>query len=106
MGGHSRFLVQELGLTKEEVEAARVGEDVDALTEQQKVLIRFARRVAERPRQINEDDITALRGAGLDNATIVEALSVCMMSAWTNTLADTLRFDEDLEGFGMRKEYF
>jgi hypothetical protein len=37
---------------------------------------------------------------------IVEALSVCMMSAWTNTLADTLKFDLDLEEFGMRQSYF
>jgi alkylhydroperoxidase family enzyme len=106
MGGHSRFLVQELGLTKEEVEAARVGEPVDSLTEQERVLVRFARRVAEAPRQINQDDIAALRRAGLDNATIVEALSICMMSAWTNTFADTLKFDEDLEAFRMRQEYF
>jgi len=106
MGGHSRFLVQELGLTKEEVQAARIGKEVESLTEQQKELIGFARRVAERPRQINGDDITVLRGVGLDDATIVEALSVCMMSAWTNTFADVLKFDEDLEEFGMREKYF
>lgn len=106
MGGHSRFLVQELGLTKEEVEAARSGRQVDSLTEQERALVRFARRVAESPRQINRDDIAALHGVGLDNATIVEALSICMMSAWTNTLADTLKFDEDLEEFGMRQQYF
>jgi hypothetical protein len=28
------------------------------------------------------------------------------MSAWTNTLADTLKFDLDLEEFGMRQNYF
>jgi len=106
MGGHSRFLVQELGLTKAEVEAARVGQDADALTEQQKVLVQFARRVAERPRQIEQNDIAALRRAGLDDGAIVEALSVCMMSAWTNTFADALKFDQDLEKFGMRQEYF
>jgi alkylhydroperoxidase family enzyme len=106
MGGHSRFLVQELGLTKEEVEAARIGQDVDVLTEREKALVRFARRVAEAPRQINEDDISTLRDVGLDDATIVEALSICLMSAWTNTFADTLKFDADLEAFGMLEEYF
>jgi alkylhydroperoxidase family enzyme len=98
--------VEELGLTQAEVEAARTGEDVAALSEQQKALIRFARRVAERPRQIDEHDIAALRAVGLDDATILEALSVCMMSAWTNTLADTLKFDLDLDAFGMRRGYF
>lgn len=106
MGGHSRFLVKELGLSQAEVAAARAGEDVAALTEQQRVLVRFARRVAERPRQIDAEDIVALRAIGLDDAAIVEAVSVCMMSAWTNTLADTFKFDEDLETFGMRAEYF
>lgn len=106
MGGHSQFLVKELGLSREEVEAARAGEEVAGLTEQQKALIRFARRVAEQPRQIDERDIATLRAAGLDDAMIVEALSVCMMSAWTNTLADTLKFDLDLERLGMRQGYF
>jgi alkylhydroperoxidase family enzyme len=106
MGGHSQFLVKELGLSQDEVERARAGEDVAALTEQQQVLIRFVRRLAERPRQINPDDIAALRAQGLDDATIVEAMSVCMMAAVTNTFADALKFDEDLERLGMRQGYF
>jgi len=106
MGGHSRFLVKEHGLSEDEVVAARDGAEPDALTERERTLIRFARRVAERPRQIDAADIAALRAVGLDDAAIVEALSVCMMSAWTNTLADTLKFDLDLEEFGMRQNYF
>jgi alkylhydroperoxidase family enzyme len=106
MGGHSQFLVKELGLSQDEVERARAGEDVAALTEQQQVLIRFVRRLAERPRQINPDDVAALRAQGLDDATIVEAMSVCMMAAVTNTFADALKFDEDLERLGMRQGYF
>jgi hypothetical protein len=42
----------------------------------------------------------------LDDATIVEAMSVCMMAAVTNTLADALKFYEDLERLGMRPGYF
>jgi alkylhydroperoxidase family enzyme len=106
MGGHSQFLVKELGLSQDEVERARAGEDVAALTEQQQVLIRFVRRLAERPRQINPDDVAALRAQGLDDATIVEGMSVCMMAAVTNTFADALKFDEDLERLGMRQGYF
>jgi alkylhydroperoxidase family enzyme len=106
MGGHSRFLVKEHGLSEDEVVAARAGAEPDALTERERALIRFARRVAERPRQIDAADIAALRTVGLDDAAIVEALSVCMMSAWTNTLADTLKFDLDLEELGMRQNYF
>ena len=98
--------MKELGLTQADVEAARLGEPVEALSEQQQVLVRFARRVSEQPRQIDENDIASLRAVGLDNAMIVEALSVCMMAAWTNTFADALKFDLDLEGFGMRERYF
>lgn len=79
MGGHSRFLVKEHGLSEDEVVAARAGEEPDALTERERTLIRFARRVAERPRQIEAADIAALRAAGLNDAAIVEALSVCMV---------------------------
>src|SRR5438067_707890 len=57
MGGHSRFLVKEHGLSEDEVVAARAGEESDALSERERVLIRFARRVAERPRQIDADDV-------------------------------------------------
>lgn len=98
--------MKDLGLTQAEVEAARAGQPVDALTEQQNRLVHFARRVAERPRQIDESDIEALRAVGLDDASIMEALSVCMMSAWTNTLADTLKFDQDMEAFGLREGFF
>jgi alkylhydroperoxidase family enzyme len=93
-------------MTEDEVKAARAGEPVDKLTAQQQALVRFARRVSERPRQIDAQDVVALRAVGLDDAMIVEALSVCMMAAWTNTLADALKFDQDLERFGMRAEYF
>lgn len=106
MGGHSGFLVKELGLTREEVERARSGENVAALSEQQQLLIRFARRLAEWPRQIDADDIAALRAQGLYDATIVEAMAVCLMAAVTNTFADALKFDEDLAAFGMRPGYF
>jgi alkylhydroperoxidase family enzyme len=106
MGGHSQFLVKEFGMTQDEVERARRGEAVEGLTEQQHALIRFARRVAERPRQVSEEDIAALYAVGLDDAAIVEALSICMMSAWTNTLADTLKLDQDLEALNMQEGYF
>ena len=43
---------------------------------------------------------------GLGNGEIVEALSIVMLSAFTNTMAMTLKLDEDLERFGMREGYF
>lgn len=98
--------MKDLGLTQPDVEAARAGQAVEALTEQQLMLVRFARRVAERPRQIEQSDVQALHAVGLDDASIMEALAVCMMSAWTNTLAETLKFDQDMEAFGLREGFF
>lgn len=45
-------------------------------------------------------------GAGAGDHRRHSQRSICMMSAWTNTLADTLKFDLDLEDFGMRQNYF
>ncbi len=101
MGGHSRLLVEELGFSREGVQAARAGKYMPGLPEQQRTLVRFARRVAESPRQVDESDIERLRAVGLDDATIVEVLSVCMVSAFTNTLTDALKLDTDLDALGL-----
>ena len=106
MGGHSRFLVQEFGLDKETVIAIREGGEVPGFTPKELALVKFARRVAANPRQIGADDIAELRSVGLSNTEIVEAVSIVMLSAFTNTLANTFKFDEDLEAFKMRDRYF
>ncbi len=61
---------------------------------------------AEGPCQIDESDIQALRAVGLHDLAIVEALAAAMFSAFTNTLADTLKLDQDLEAMGLSGEYF
>jgi alkylhydroperoxidase family enzyme len=106
MGGHSRFLVQEFKLDEETVVALREGRDAPGVTPKERALIRFARRVAENPRQITADDVSELKNVGVSNAEIVEAVSIVMLSAFTNTLANTFKLDEDLEAFKMRDQYF
>ena len=106
MGGHSRFLVKEFGLDEETVKLVRSGQEAPALSDRERALIRFVRKVAENPRSIDESDIRALKAEELDNAEIVEALSMALLSAFTNTLALTLKFEDDLERLGMRGEYF
>ena len=106
MGGHSRFLVKEFGLDEETVKLARAGENAPDLTEKERALIRFARKATEDPRQVDAGDISALRSVGVDNAEIIEALTMVMCAAFTNTLALTLKFEGDLERFGMRNDYF
>ena len=106
MGGHSRFLVKEFGLDDETVKRIRSGQDVPHLSERERALVRFVRKVARDPRAITESDVGTLRTQGLSSAEIVEALSMALLSAFTNTLALTLNFDDDLERFGMRNDYF
>jgi hypothetical protein len=86
MGGHSRFLVKEHGLTEDEVKAARAGAEPEALSEREKVLIRFARRVAERPRQIDAEDIAALRATGVKDFYLYDA-DRDPVAAWALALA-------------------
>jgi alkylhydroperoxidase family enzyme len=93
-------------MDRETVIALREGRDAPGITPKERALIEFARRVAANPRRIGSDDIAELRGVGLSDAEIVEAVSIVMLSAFTNTLSNTFKFDEDLEAFGMRDQYF
>jgi len=106
MQSHSRFLVQELGLTREQVIRARAGEDVPGLTDLQRLLVRFARRVAKSPRDITVADISELRAAGLGDREIVEVIAICCFSAFTNTFTETLKMADDLEMMSLEKEFF
>ena len=106
MGSHSRYLVQEVGLTREQVMRARQGDDAEGLTPLQKVLIRFARKVARDASSVGAVDVEELRAAGLGDAEIVEAVAICCFSAFTNTFTDTLKMGDDFEMMGMQDEYF
>ena len=106
MQSHSRYLVQELGLTRDQVMRARAGEEVADLSHLQLLLIGFARRVATDPQGIKGDDIDALRAAGLSEKEIVEVVAVCSFSAFTNTFTDTLKMADDIEMMGLQEEYF
>lgn len=106
VGSHSRYLVLEGGMTREQVERARRGEDEESLTPLQKLLINFSRRVAEDPRKIGESDIKELRAAGLKDSQIVEAVAIVAASAYTNTFVDALGMIDDLEMMGLQDEYF
>jgi alkylhydroperoxidase family enzyme len=106
MGGHSKFLVQEFGLERDTVIAIREGREVPGFTPKEMALVKFARLAAANPRQIAADDVSELKKVGLSNAEIVEAVSIVMLSAFTNTLANTFKLDEDLETFKMRDQYF
>ncbi len=105
-GSHSRYLVQEVGMTREQVERARRGGDEPSLSDTQKLLIGFARKIAQDPKRVVEADIDDLRRAGFTDGQIVEAVAVVAMSAFTNTFTDTLKMADDLEMMGLQDQYF
>ncbi len=106
VGSHSRYLVLEAGMTREQVERARRGEDEQSLTPTQKLLIDFSRRVAKDATRISEKDIGELREAGLSDGQIVEAVAVVASSAFLNAFTDTLKMVDDLEMMGLEGEFF
>jgi uncharacterized peroxidase-related enzyme len=106
VGSHSRYLVLEAGMTREQVERARRGEEEQSLTPTQRLLIDFSRRVARDANRIGEKDIEELRAAGLDDSQIVEAVAVVAASAFTNTFTDALKIVDDLEMMGLEDEFF
>ncbi len=92
-------------MDQEAVKLLREGKEAPGADKKQLALIRFGRKVAADPAQITDQDIRELKEHGLDNSEIVEALSVVMLSALTNTFASALNIEEDVEP-AVRREYF
>ena len=92
-------------MDQDTIKKLRAGEEVPGVDPKELALIRFCRKVARDPTQISATDIQALREKGLEEVEIVEALSVVMLSALTNTFASALKIEEDVEP-AVRSEYF
>ncbi len=92
-------------MDQETIKKLRAGEEVPGVDPKELALIRFGRYVAKDPTQISDADIQALREIGLEEVEIVEAISVVMRSALTNTFASALKIEEDVEP-AVLSEYF
>jgi alkylhydroperoxidase family enzyme len=97
--------VKEYKMDQEDVRLLREGKEAPGADKKQLALIRFGRKVAADPAQITDQDIRGLKEHGLEDSEIVEALSVVMLSALTNTFASALNIEEDVEP-AVRREYF
>lgn len=78
----------------------RSGELTGGLTEAELALVRYVRKVAAGPSKVEQADVDELIRHGWDSAAIVEALSTALLSAFTNTLAQSMHFEEDLKPMG------
>lgn len=59
--------------------------------------MRVVRTAAAEPRPVTEQDIGALRDAGWSDSEIVEGLVLASHAAWTNTVAQALHLEDDLD---------
>jgi len=92
-------------MEKETVIALREGKEVPGGDPRELAVIRFGRKVAADATTLSPEDIQALRDQGLDDAEIVEALSVVMLSALTNAFASALKIEDDVPP-EVLEEYF
>lgn len=79
-------------LAKDESAMARIfrdGEDAD-LEPRQKAIFRFAAKLSKAPSQADEDDMRALRDAGLDDTEILDLILSAALFGWANRLMHTL----------------
>jgi uncharacterized peroxidase-related enzyme len=95
-GGHSRFLVKEFGFAPSDVERLRDGEPIEGLGDPDLALIAFIRKLCREPHKTVDADIDTLRANGWSEHEIVEALTVNMISAFTNTMAMALHLEDDI----------
>lgn len=79
----------------------RSGDFAEDLTAAEHALVKYARKVAAGPPKITQADIDDLKQHGWSNQEIVETLAIVLMSAFTNTLAQSMHFEDDLERLGM-----
>ena len=97
MGGHSRFLVNEFGYAREDVERMRRGEASDELDPREHALVLLARKAAADGETVTAEDIEAVRAYGWDDDSIVEALSAVAQAFFTNTFAQATRLEDDID---------
>jgi alkylhydroperoxidase family enzyme len=97
--------VKEFNMERGTVIALREGKEVSGADPKELALIRFGRKVAADATTIAPEDIQALKGQGVDDGEIVEALSVVMLSALTNAFASALKIEQDVPP-EVLEEYF
>jgi len=79
-------------LTKGEAEMSRIFADGEAaeLAPRQAAIFRFATRLSKTPSQATEEDMRALREAGLSDEEILDLILSAALFGWANRLMHTL----------------
>lgn len=77
----------------ERVEQLREDPERVALTGRQRALCHYARKLTRTPAEMTEDDVEALRGAGLEDEEILQAAMIASYFNFVNRVADGLGVD-------------
>jgi len=84
----------------DEISAARDGRSDDPRTE---VALRFARAVAAQHGKVSDQQLAGLRGAGFDDAGIVEIVLNVALNVLTNYINNVARTDVDFPKVALRQ---
>lgn len=76
---------------------AQGGELPGAITSRERVILDHALLLTRAPAQVDEGDVEALRGAGLDDGEILDVNQVTAYYAYANRVADGLGLE--VEGY-------
>ena len=79
-------------LSEGEINAARDGHSQNTRAD---AALRFARRVAESHGRVSDADLTALRGAGFDEASVIEIVVTVALNVLTNYVNNVAQTDID-----------
>lgn len=89
VASHREQLVEQVGMSTEEVDAIATG-DRSPFSARERAVIAFAEQVAHDPNGVDEGDLEALRDAGFDDSEVVRLLTVAAAGIAANTIADAL----------------
>jgi len=100
---HGAALAKIIG--EDAVIAIATDRHTDALTDAERAIVRFARRVARDAGKITAGEVAALRKIhGLADAEIFDIAAIAASRAFFTKLLDALGSEPDMEFTGMRKE--
>jgi uncharacterized peroxidase-related enzyme len=86
---HSENLVEEYGVPAEKVRAIANG-DNSPFTDRERAVVEFARQTAADPKRVSDEHVERLRGAGFDDADVIELLAFVSYAVASNVIADAM----------------
>jgi alkylhydroperoxidase family enzyme len=94
--GLNNMLLTQVGLTAEQIEAAKTDADKVPMSDKEKALIKFVLKATKDPHGVTASDIDGLRGLGWSDQDIFDAVVHGARAVATNILFDVFKIELDL----------